>query len=79
VAVAGRSLAREFWRRIRAFAAVIVDEVAGNPVHPRRQAVGVLQPAEVGVDPHEGLLEQVLGGVLVGDPAADEPPQILAK
>ncbi len=49
---------------------------AERAVKTNHQPFFLLKRSDVAVDPHERLLEQIVGNVVVGNPAADEPPQV---
>ena len=51
---------------------VIGDRVAGDPEHPGGEPFPVVERAEVLVDAHHDLGDDVVGLVRVADPAADE-------
>src|SRR5687768_15628165 len=55
---------------------VIMNHVPSDPVDPCRQSFRLLERPDVAVDPHERLLEQIVGNMIVGNSAANEPPQV---
>jgi len=54
---------------------VVLDDIAGDPEHPCRQALVVLDAVEVAMHPHDDLTHQVLGLLAVRDPPSHERPQ----
>jgi hypothetical protein len=55
---------------------IVANDVAGDLVNPRRNTIHLLKVSDVAMDPYERLLEQIIGHVIVRDPAANEPPQV---
>ena len=59
--------------RSRRSATVVVDDrVASDPMHPRREPVGIGQLIAVPVDAQHHVLQHVLGVLGVGDPPRDQ-------
>jgi hypothetical protein len=58
---------------------VVLDDVAGDPEHPCRQALVVVDTVEVAMHPHDDLTHQVLGLLAIRNPPSHERAQTGAE
>jgi hypothetical protein len=55
---------------------VVVDNISGDFVDPRCQSTYVMQGVDAAVHPHEGVLEEIVGNMVIRNSAPNEPAQV---